>query len=36
MASCQAAKLPLAVIFWGMLPICGVTTTTLKEGFANA
>jgi hypothetical protein len=32
MASCQAAKLPLALIFWARLAVWGVVTVTVKVG----
>jgi hypothetical protein len=33
MASCQAAKLPLALIFWARPTIWGELTTTVSDGF---
>jgi hypothetical protein len=32
MASCQAARLPLALIFWAKVLVWGVTTITVKLG----
>jgi hypothetical protein len=36
MASCQAAKLPLAVIFCVKLAVWGVDTVTVRAGLAGA